>query len=474
MVCAMLNQTNKILRSLFIVFAGAIFTTSVHASGIETAFTTVNADWNHGNVTANKTLDRNKFVLDGTNCIAEQFSSTCSGTLENQGAVVMAIAQYFNDYGGCFIPTQIQFNYDNSVSLYRPDSFGTIVKNNADGSKTVQTMRHDRKYGECTWICKPGFKGRECLQTDDGSVCGKRDFNFLTKRGTMVRKWDRMQKVSANAFSTAISRSSVPKLNTLAIIEWYKHGVLVSEVSVIGAKNTNSEKTWITYVESGGKNSMYLLCDEGYKPNANQTDCEPMHPEKCDLPPTTMCQGWTETEYNNNKNNLEYVVVDGCTQYRCLNGGFISATNRTCASCGGGDILSGIIESTGVCKHCSNLGEYFDDSQPLGSECQSAYALTKPEMKYGKDKLQADTINTRDQCWTKLTPGDYRACIFKSDKDEAEAYDPVLENAKNIAGNSTLSVPNRIEMLREFKRDSDVKFNEAIDGIILNLQKTEK
>ncbi|HOY47288.1 MAG TPA: hypothetical protein PLZ05_01640, partial [Alphaproteobacteria bacterium] len=47
------------------------------------------------------------------------------------------------------------------------------------------------------------------------------------------------------------------------------------------------------------------------------------------------------------------------------------------------------------------------------STCQSADAFTKSDLQYGKNVTKNDKTVT-DQCWTMVTPDDYRKCVLRS------------------------------------------------------------
>lgn len=351
---------------------------------------------------SNLTWDISDYLLAGCSD-PSSFTSSCHGTYGDEGAIVVNIARKFNDRGGYFCPTQLQVG-------------------NTNGKQQVWFNFYEPiDPAPCIWICKDGYKGDECAETDDGSDIGTKSLTLL-KKGTMRTSGGSSNKVSATVdiFDIVERLSNTSERSTwmhvLAILKYLDHGVLVGHLWVYGTRDWGGWccgkdiHSWITKVHGETNNGReYLLCDKGYKQNADKTNCVPINP---DAIPKPWCSGWTEQEYKANETDFVKKVVgsgdSACNQYRCSdrNKAFPNANSRKCEDCSTG-VRGGADKDTGVCKRCS-LGEYFDEND---SQCKSALGLSKTDLQYGKGKSNEGKLE--DQCWTKTNPDEYRCCVSK-------------------------------------------------------------
>ena len=349
----------------------------------------------------------------------DNFTTSCHGTYGDEGAIVVNIARKFNDRGGYFCPTQLQVGNTNKkkqvwFNFYEPvDS------------------------APCTWICKDGYKGNECAETDDGSDVGTTSLTLL-KKGTMRTSGGGSNKVSdtVDVFDIMERLSDSDDRDTwmhvLAILKYLDHGVLVGHLWVYGKRNwegawysSHNCESWITRVHGEHNNGReYLLCDKGYKQNADKTDCVPINP---DAVPKPWCNGWTEQEYKAKETDfIKKQIGSGegaCNQYRCSdrNKAFPNESNRTCEPCSTG-VRGGASPTTGVCKRC-DLGQYYDSNSDT---CKSALGLSKQDLQYGKGK--ANNGNPKDQCWTKTDPEAYKCCVI----NDAQACGRAKQNGTYV------------------------------------------
>lgn len=371
------------------------------------------------------------------------FTPSCHGTYDDEGAIVLNMARKFNDQGAMFCPTQVQFGNTNGqsriwVNFYEPtDSVG------------------------CKWICRDGYKGTNCSQTDDGSDVGTTDFKTL-KRASMRTSGGSSNRISSTidifdkSEHTSDNSNRGAWVHVLAIQKFLDHGVLAGHMWIYGTRDWgcwggSCIKSWVTKVH--GENNWgraTLLCDKGYKQNAAHTDCVKMVTEQpTDTsnnnnnnnsgsgtesqtppastqpapPPRVMCAGWTEEEFESNKASLDYYKVGDCWQYRCATPGYaFTATQRRCTLCETG-VRGGPAKSNGVCMVCGD-GQYYNNG-----ECAKADSYYKTDLVYGKNKDK--TTRVFDQCWIKLASDKYRECVTGVKQPEA----PKDETAeKNSAG----------------------------------------
>ena len=379
----MLRNKSVFLACLLgVVFAGF----SAHAT------VSVKGGWDSGGTANSNSISNNDFTLAG--CYSSDWNSNCHGTWGDEGAVVLNIARKFNDNGGYFCPTQIQFANSNNkrdvwINLYKPEAGA-----------------------DCRWICKPGYKGENCSTQDTGNECG------TTSMKNLKNATQRVTGKGSNKVSETIeifdllerwgSKSRDASITVLAIVGYYEHGVLVGRLKVTGTRDWNGGdvRSWVT--GTSHPTERFLLCDKGYKPNATKTDCEVSNRAACGLPPDPMCSGWTQAEYQANETDLEYRQIGSCFQYRCVdrNKAFPSAANRTCQDCSSG-VRGGADRITGVCKVCA-LGQYFDENT---NECKAAVGYSRTDLQYGKDKTKNNTPIVSNQCWTKTSPDEYKNCV---------------------------------------------------------------
>ena len=327
-------------------------------------------------------------------CATSNWNNTCRGTHDDEGAVVINMAREFNNNGGYFCPTQIQMGNSNGksriwVNFYKPGG--------ADPT--------------CKWICKAGYKGENCSTPDDG-VLGNTNFTKLGQSaindGSGAKLLNKTLEVFEKFEHTSNSNDRGASVTVLAIVAYYNHGVLVGRVKVSGTRDWgciggSCIKSWVTSVSA--PTEKFLLCDEGYLPNSNRSDCVPAS----EVPkPRQMCDGWTEAEYAQHETEFEYREINGCYQYRCMdrNKAFPSAANRTCQDCSSG-VRGGADRITGVCKVCA-LGQYFDENT---NECKAAVGYSRTDLQYGKDKTKNNTPIVSNQCWTKTSPDEYKNCV---------------------------------------------------------------
>ena len=385
----MLQVNSKFFKKFIVIIclnmivSGAGFAGSSNSTQIKQGWSTKDS---------NLTWGVSDYLLSGCSD-PNSLSANCRGTYSDEGAIVVNMARKFNDRGGLFCPTQIQFGNTNNqqkiwVNLYAPTDAA-----------------------DCKWLCIDGYKGTDCAETDSGEDVGTTSLKLL-KKGDVRLSGGSDYRISSTidifdkSEHTSASSERGAWIHVLAILKYLDHGVLVGHLWVYGTRDWNggSISSWVTRAHGETNNGRErILCDKGYKVNSAKTDCELINPNAA---PKTMCSGWTEDEYKAHQTEFEYKKVGGCYQYRCAdrNKAFPTASSRTCVDCSTG--VRGGADNDGVCQKCE-LGEYFDETD---IKCKAATGLSKAELQYGSSKAKSGNIN--NECWTKTSPYDYCKCVL--------------------------------------------------------------
>lgn len=356
------------------------------------------------------------YVLDG--CASDNFSSGCTGTWGDEGAIVVNMARKYNGRGGYFCPTAIQAGNSNGT-----DNTWMNLMYTTDSS-------HD-----CRWICIDGYKDEDCATEDKGDVVGSESMIQLQK-GYRYTSGEHSHRIETpvSVFAKQENWNNGGKqsyIQVLGIIKYYEHGVSVGPIWIYGTRDgNNNNKSWIYKIhhQTGAGNTSVLLCDDGYRVvNGN---CAKM----LDNPfPPPMCNGWTEEEFNAHASEYVYKEVDGCRQYRCAdsNKAFKAVGDHTCTECSTG-VRGGPLRSNGVCRTCDS-GEYFDrNAQDAANACKTATSVSKEMLQYGPNKSKATAVKA--QCWTKTSPYEYCVCVLgnkcplQPDQDNNVSYNGGYKN----------------------------------------------
>ena len=380
------------------------------------------------------------YVLDG--CASDTFSSGCTGTWGDEGAIVVNMARKYNDRGGYFCPTAIQAGNSNGTANTWMNFQYTTSSSHA-----------------CRWICIDGYKGTDCATEDKGDVLGSESMIQLQKgyRYTSGEHGHRIE-TPISVFAKEENWSNSGKnsyVKVLGIIKYYEHGVSVGPIWIYGTRNGNGQnKSWIYKIhhETGSGNTSVLLCDTGYRV-VNGT-CAKI---KDNPVPPPMCNGWTEEEFNAHASEYVYETVNGCRQYRCAdtNKAFSAVGNHTCAPCSTG-VRGGPDPTNGVCKSCA-VGEFFEKST---GNCKTAKGLSRKDLQYGAGQSQSTDLE--NQCWTKADPTAYKCCVMKDN----QSCGVVQQTKKPLAW---FLKNNPVTAL--LKADTNVLKNENIKVSVQNLPK---
>ncbi len=316
------------------------------------------------------------------------------GTHSDEWAVVGMIANTIVEHGGYFCPYQLQCANKRKkkrswTMYYHPNGYST---------------------NKCAWLCEPGYSGTNCLsQTSTPTACDMTPQN-TSAGGKFSGISLKTSGGDANQKEWEVSGfnawGSDPECDViLGVVKYLEHGVIAGPVQVCcGRDNWKSIDSFVSTV-AAATGQQKLLCASGYTANAAGNDCEPINADMCATQNFTFCANFDRSGYNSTLHTLEQ--NGSCYKYFCSepNKAFPSAGNTACEDCATG-VKGGPSPNNGVCVKCET-GQAFNKKT---GACESAAAYTKIDLQYGKGKTKNNT-NVNDQCWTKTTPEEYRACV---------------------------------------------------------------
>ncbi len=323
------------------------------------------------------------------------------GTWNDESAIVAVVAVEIVEHGGYFCPLQIQCaNLDQNK--YKNSSWTTYY--------------HPSGYSadKCAWLCETGYAGQKCAKQT--SYLPQSKILDLTS-GISVKKGgkdagnieDQIYAFHTWGFNNGQNQNQKDLL--LGAVSFTEYGVMARPVSIECDKD--GKKSFVNKVAAYSSLTQKLLCAEGYAANQNNTECIPMTMEMLNLTTQVsdqkkMCSGWTEEGYNSAIHNID--ATGNCVKYMCKDKtkAFPASGNFECAECAG-SIRGGQNPLTGLCVKCEQLGQYFDTKT---GECKNAMAFTRIDMQYGKGKTKETNTKPENQCWTKVSPEDYKDCVF--------------------------------------------------------------
>lgn len=325
----------------------------------------------------------------------------CPGTIHQvqQNHIIVNMARKINENGAYFCPTQVE------LEIYR---YGT--PRNYAYKVAGFRFYEPASSASCRWICKDGFTGTECATNDNGSNPGSTLMKSLkenvTTRGGSGLDGSVGGTIDVFDYGT-ISEGYQYWVRVLAILKYLEHGVHVGSVWIYGQSQFNAGYSYIykAHTEADGQtyngtaNDDYILCDEGYKVNAEKTDCELM---QSDVVLTAWCDGWSEDQFEATEGVQYFVTADGCRKFKCTDTskGFSSESSRTCEPCAN----AGGVDANGVCQSCP-VGQTYKNGG-----CVSMRAINKRQMQFGPNG--APVGKSSDACWTKTDLTEYKQCVF--------------------------------------------------------------
>ena len=353
------------------------------------------------------------FIIDGALKMGASH-----GTYDDEWGVVALVAEQVVEHGGYFCPYQLQ-----------------CANKHCRGASWLRAFEpKGYSKSKCAWFCEKGYTGTNCgkqkvastgmntpTTTGDGGLFTglsmKTSGGDANDKIDSVLQFSRLEKGADDDnwwIGTWLHNGNVLKSYwMLGAIEFKEHGIVAAPV-LLGcyAENRHKNKSWVDGLETlvnGGK----LLCAEGYTPNSSDTDCILATDEMLavstavDEAGKEFCTGWDETAFDSKIHMLDTSAED-CIRFWCRESGkaFAGAGDKQCVDCTTG-IKGGQSKLDGTCVKCQS-GQYFNQSD---GECLSAAAYSKTDLQYGKDKTKNSGADLEEQCWTILTPDEYRDCV---------------------------------------------------------------
>lgn len=322
--------------------------------------------------------------------------NNCPGTIHHvqQNHIIVNMARKINANGAYFCPTQVELEiYRYVANTYRVAGF---------------RFYNPTSSASCRWICKDGFTGNECATNDNGGNPGSTSMKLL-KENVIKRSGPGLDGSVGGTIDVfdygTISGVFQHWVRVLAILKYLEHGVHVGSVWIYGLSNPGISYIYKAHTEAdsqaynGTANGDYILCDEGYKVNAEKTDCELM---QSDVVLTAWCDGWSEDQFEDTEGVQYFVTADGCRKFKCTDTskGFSSESSRTCEPCAN----AGGVDANGVCQSCP-VGQTYKNGG-----CVSMRAFNKRQMQFGPNG--APVGKSSDACWTKTDLTEYKQCVF--------------------------------------------------------------
>lgn len=318
---------------------------------------------------------------------------------------VMVVARDANAHGAYFCPTSViarNKNKTDAWTVYAPVS------------------------AQCFWLCKSGWTGDNCSKSVNDTVvrCDSWKIDQSTYKDVVLA--DHFQKGNVEDYVAMWGANYYDKCSSkwlqehdliFAISRWTAsgHGAFARPYMIRARHNNQKDMySWIeiypaasTQFNYNTKTPSKLYCRIGYKPNSNGTDCVPINETICN---TSWCESWDRNKFNSNNMTLTIPEVGTkCLQWRCAKPNYALAGvgSTSCSECVK-SAKDGINPANGTCVHCGS-GKFFDETASAYSYCVDAVSKTKTQLKYGGGS-SASPIG--EQCWTKDTVDEYKACVL--------------------------------------------------------------
>ena len=283
-----------------------------------------------------------------------------NNAIYNQGfSTTVLIAREIYQNGGKFCPTMIFGDYD------------------LNHEPTI-SYRDNIEF-TCTTICKPGFRGEKCENSDKPKYCGSLDYESLFKGKLNATTTNTIiDSNNISAFKSGLENNAYTSV-LLAITDYIPHGVKVAPIEVytlgnnslkIRANNQNSTLCTTGYELKDGQcikpaDCQQIVMNFGTSPSPNQDNPSPEEDD--------WCSNWNHTNYDPNIHQT--VQVGTRIQHRCKNNGqgFETTDYKKCINCG--ETKKSGIDSDGLCHRCQT-GTIF-----TGETCTDAVAIPKAKMR---------------------------------------------------------------------------------------------
>ena len=380
----------------FVCNADYVYSDDIAGKGLKYKVTdAVKSAW--GNPTVNQTYiqDDNKDfgafrIKQGWACCGTSVASTTNISYGRDNAIMALIAHDITEHGAEFCLTQIG-------ALYSSRKFDLIHQQPRWPSL------------QCAWFCEPGWDGIGCMEkSGPETACNTTDYkqridtvkaHIYEDKDAIALHYGRMGVAEYTAVLDSARISGVYWHEiVVGAVDFMEHGIVAKPI-LLGSVGD----VWVPHVTSSGVASgkTKVLCAQGFtaddKCNVSSKNCGK----------TLWCTGYSEDVYKSKATELEKVVNGYCTTYVCTGDKALSDDLKSCVACEVGprtgrcDVLGNSL--FGKCKRCA-VGQYFNATT---CECDTARAISKDKMQYGK--YRSDVVT--NQCWTKEDAKSYKECV---------------------------------------------------------------
>lgn len=298
-----------------------------------------------------------------------------------------------------------------------------INAQNKDRGDYTWTYYHDLP-GPCVWLCRRGFTGENCTQRDTETITSC-DTTMLAKTNYSGLRLP--SRASASNVENAVPNFDANVIHDcghegydrtehdwiLVITGWLSsgRGVWVRPYE-IRARWLNGDDTQVEAYPALNSRSV-LACKNGYKPNAENTDCVAINPIVC--AETTLCPNWNGENFSTNEHLA--VAVGSCLQWRCKDPdkGLKKAGSSECINVEK-TLQSCVNSNTGVVVSCET--GMICNSQTGGCDnphTNPGYRIfTKERLLYGDGTANSPL---ELQCWTISDSYKYAECVMAGISD---------------------------------------------------------
>lgn len=394
------------MKKIFALLMVSLFTSPLLAGGGNNV-SSLNSHW--GN--ASDLLCQSHAIkdFDKNVCLGESCASNSLGSPGYEDVKVFQLwaAMKVTEGGAKFCPVRID------------------GRNEDKDSSWTTYHRYSATDYDCIWLCKDGFGGTDCSETDGDYVCDANAgwYAFLQDYkkapgdaiGTNIE--NSIAMFSFNKYKKCYGHAPEEHDRILMVTRWVQdtqknnsgyppyRGAFVRQMMVRAVRDGwEKMSSWIA-VYPATNSSEILVCMTGYKPSADNKNCVEINATRC--AEQNLCENY-KTGFDETIHTMK--LKGNCYEYRCKEEGkaFASTTDRSCVDC---PIIlrSGPNSTDGTCLKCDQ------DKIYTGSGCKEATRYSKTDLMYGRGKTRDSVPSVKSQCWTILDTDLYKECVKDSD-----------------------------------------------------------
>lgn len=365
----------------------------------------LNADWgNSSDLLCNSHGIGN---LDKNVCLNKECKPLKSPDYGDEQVIQLWVAMEVTKGGAKFCPVRID------------------ARNRNKDSSWTTYYRYRTTDDDCIWLCKDGYGGTDCSETDGDYVCdANKNWDSFLKNYTKepadanaTNIEDSVAMFSYDEYRNCYGNAPEEHDRVLMVTKWAQdtqldpktedypyRGAFVRQMMVRAAREGWEDmRSWID-VYPATNSSEILVCMTGYKPNDTKTNCVEINATRC--AEQNLCNDY-KTGFDETIHTMKPKDEGDCYEYRCKEAGkaFASSIDRSCVDCPA-TFRSGPSGTDGTCLKC------VQDTVYNGSECGAAVGYSKTDLMYGKGKTRSnDDKNIDEQCWTILDTKKYKSCV---------------------------------------------------------------